>query len=82
MMEGVIPDLKQVIVQADQIYDVDLPFGIDEVPDEMFTVYAYRVAEQVVREHVKTAACCGTPEKESGCAAGGCGQKPMGGCGQ
>ena len=82
MMEGVIPDLKQVIVQADQIYDVDLPFGIDEVPDEMFTVYAYRVAEQVVREHVKTAACCGTPEKESGCADSGCGPKPTGSCRQ
>jgi hypothetical protein len=74
MMEGVIPDLKQVIIQADQIYDVDLPFGIDEMPDEMFTVYAYKVAEQVVRDYVKTAACCGTPEKKSDCSASGCGR--------
>ena len=68
MMEGVIPDLKPVIVQADLINDIDLPFGIDDVPDEMFTVYAYKVADQVVRDLVKNAACCGTPEKKSDCS--------------
>jgi len=73
MMEGVIPDLKQVIVQADTLYEsADIPFGIDEVPDEMFTVYAYKGAEQVIREHVKTGGGCG-PDKSGGCA-GGCGQ--------
>ena len=72
MMEGAIPDLKHVIVQADQIYDIDLPFGIDEVPDDMFTVYAYKVAEQVVRDYVKADPCCGTPEKKSDCSVGGC----------
>jgi uncharacterized metal-binding protein len=82
MMEGVIPDLKQVIVQADLIYNVDLPFGIDEVPDEMFTVHAYKVAEQVVREQVKAGGCCNTPGKESDCSAGRCTPKPFGGCGQ
>jgi uncharacterized metal-binding protein len=83
MMEGVIPDLKQVIVQADTLYDSsDIPFGIDEVPDEMFTVYAYKVAEQVVRDYVKTAAGCDTPGKGSDGSAGGCSPKQSGGCGQ
>jgi uncharacterized metal-binding protein len=53
MMEGVLPDFEPVVVQADTLYDSDtIPFGIDEVPDEMFTVYAYKVAEQVVRDYV------------------------------
>ena len=82
MMEGVIPDLKQVIVQADQIYDIDLPFGIDEVPDEMFTVYAYKVAEQVVRDYVNPAACCRGTDKTTLLATGGCIPKRSGGCGE
>jgi len=82
MMEGVMPELKPAIVRADLIYNLDLPFGIDEVPDEMFTVYAYKVAEQVVKDHVTPAACCGNPEKESFCASGGCTPKRSGGCGQ
>src|SRR5512136_617847 len=61
MMAGVLPGLEPEIVRADLIYDLDLPFGIDEVPDEMFTVYAYKVAEQVVKDHVNAGACCGTP---------------------
>jgi hypothetical protein len=68
MMEGVIPELKPEIVRADLIYNLDLPFGIDEVPDRMFTVYAYKVAEQVLLDYVKTTACYGTPEKESDCS--------------
>ncbi|MEN6341685.1 MAG: putative zinc-binding protein [Methanospirillum sp.] len=70
MMAGVLPDLKPEIVRADLIYNLDLPFGIDEVPDEMFTVYAYRVAEQAVREYV------------TGSSASGFGTDPLsGGCG-
>lgn len=83
MMDGVLPDLEPVLVQADTLYDSDtIPFGIDEVPDEMFTVYAYKVAEQVVKDYLKPAACCGNPEKESLCASRGCTPKPSGGCGQ
>ncbi len=69
MMVGVLPDLMPEIVRADLVYNLDLPFGIDEVPDEMFTVYAFRVAEQVVREHVK-----GSSAPESGTVplAGSC----------
>jgi uncharacterized metal-binding protein len=61
MMEGVIPELQPEIVRADLIYDLDLPFGIDEVPDEMFTVYTYKVAERVVRDYVKNTTCRDTP---------------------
>jgi uncharacterized metal-binding protein len=67
MMEGVIPELKPEIVRADLIYNLDLPFGIDEVPDEMFTIYAYQVAEQVVREYLT-----GSPSSGS-CQSDGCG---------
>ncbi|MEN6342643.1 MAG: hypothetical protein ABFC89_08800 [Methanospirillum sp.] len=35
----------------------DLPFEIDEVPDEMFTVYAHHVATEIVRTHVKPSTC-------------------------
>ncbi len=80
MMEGVLPELKPAIVRADLIYDLDLPFGIDEVPDEMFTVYAHKVAEQVVREHVKADGGC-TPGKSGDCA-GGCSPTHSGGCGK
>jgi uncharacterized metal-binding protein len=82
MMAGVLPEMKPQIVRADLAYNLDLPFGIDEVPDEMFTVYAHKVAEQVVSEHVKTAGYCGSPEKKSACSTGGCVPKHSGGCGQ
>jgi uncharacterized metal-binding protein len=72
MMAGVIPELLPAIVRADLIYNLDLPFGIDEVPDEMFTIYAYRVAEQVVKDHVKPVACCGSSKPDPVCSAGGC----------
>ena len=75
MMEGVLPDLRPEIVRADLIYNIDLPFGIDEVPDVMFTVYAYRVAEQVVRDHLKGSLSSGD------CRHAGCGAGPgTGGC--
>jgi uncharacterized metal-binding protein len=83
MMEGVMPELKPAIVRADLIYDIDLPFGIDDVPDEMFTVYAHKVAEQIVKDHVKPAGS-GSDEKKDGCcpAPGGCMPGRFGGCGQ
>jgi uncharacterized OsmC-like protein/uncharacterized metal-binding protein len=76
MMQGVLPDLKPEIVRADLIYNLDLPFGIDEVPDEMFTIYAHQVAEQVVRDYLK-----GSPAPVS-CKPPSCGAGPVpGGCG-
>lgn len=81
MMEGVLPELKPEIVRADLIYNLDLPFGIDEVPDEMFTVYAYQVAERVVRDYVRERGCC-VMETKSPCAGGGCGPANSRGCGE
>jgi uncharacterized OsmC-like protein/uncharacterized metal-binding protein len=75
MMAGVLPDLRPEIVRADLIYDLDLPFGIDEVPDEMFTIYAHRVAAQVAdgiakkRATPASTACC-TPAPSDPCSAG------------
>jgi uncharacterized metal-binding protein len=81
MMAGVLPDLEPVVVQADTLYEsTDIPFGIDEVPDEMFTVYAYKVAEQVVKDYVNVTGCC--DQEKTGCSAGGCILKHSGGCGE
>jgi uncharacterized metal-binding protein len=82
MMAGVLPDLKPEIVRADLIYNLDLPFGIDEVPDEMFTVYAYKVAEQVVREQVNNGEYRGMPEMKPACPAGECMPDRSGSCGK
>ncbi|MDD1718960.1 MAG: putative zinc-binding protein [Methanoregulaceae archaeon] len=80
MMTGVLPDLKPVIIRAYLVYNLDLPFGIDEVPDEMFSVYAHQVATHVV---------AGFGWGDGGPAAGdtagtkgGCGPAPSGGCGE
>jgi uncharacterized metal-binding protein len=55
MMAGVIPGLAPVVVQADLLYDsAAVPFPIDQVPDDMYTVYGYKVAEQVARDHINT----------------------------
>ncbi|MFA4861258.1 putative zinc-binding protein [Methanoregula sp.] len=82
MMEGVLPELKPEIVRADLIYNLDLPFGIDEVPDEMFTIYAHQVAERVVRDSLKGSAApatskppaCGTGPAPADC---GCSTAPV-----
>lgn len=82
MMNGAIPELKPEIVRADLIYNLDLPFGIDEVPDEMFTVYAYQVAERVVKDYLAADGISGNAKTESACSAGGCGTRHPGGCGE
>ena len=76
MMQGVLPELKPEIVRADLIYNLDLPFGINDVPDELFTVYAHRVAERVVQDYLKgspTSVSCKPPSCGTGPIAGGCG---------
>jgi len=76
MMQGVLPDLKPEIIRADLIYNLDLPFGIDEVPDEMFTIYAHQVADTVVRDYL-----AGSPSSNP-CKSPGCGEwLPLEGCG-
>jgi uncharacterized metal-binding protein len=63
MMKGVLPDLHPEIVQADTLYDADLPFGIDEVSGEELGECARTVAEAVAAEHIKNSAS--TDEKAS-----------------
>ncbi len=55
MMKGVLPEIKHEIVQADMLYESELPFGIDEVPEEELKRYASEVAEIVVKKHVPEA---------------------------
>ncbi|MBU4076117.1 MAG: putative zinc-binding protein [Euryarchaeota archaeon] len=52
MMKGALKGLEPVIVQADTLYDADLPFGIDEVSEEELSECARVVAETVVKEHI------------------------------
>lgn len=82
MMAGVLPDFRPVVVQADTLYDEPLSFGIDEVPDEMFSVYAYKVAEQVVHEHIQNDGICSTPTEKGGCCADMHTPQSSRGCGQ
>lgn len=81
MMQGVLPDLNPEIIRADLIYNLDLPFGIDEVPDEMFTVYAYQVADRVVQDYLNGSAAegsCKTPACGTGPVPSSCGcQAPV-----
>jgi uncharacterized metal-binding protein len=82
MMAGVLPEFRPVVVQADTLYDGPLPFGVDEGPDEMFSVYAYKVAEQVVREHIQNDGTCSTPTGKNECCADQCTSRSPRGCGQ
>jgi|GEM_PF-235198 len=77
MMEGVLPELKPEIVRADLIYNLDLPFGIDEVPDAMFATYAHQVADAVVKDYLNGSPA-GAP---ASCQPPACGAGPAGGCG-
>ena len=52
MMKGVIPELSPLIIYADEIYNEDLPFGIDEVSDDEFNALAKIVAEEIVAKHI------------------------------
>lgn len=52
MMKGVIPELKPLVIQADNIYLKDLPFGIDEVTNEEFNECAKIVAEEIIEKYV------------------------------
>lgn len=71
MMKGVLPGIQPEIVQADMLYDADLPFGIDEVSEEELRECARIVAETVAKEHIKNTATAGrkTSGKESACAS-------------
>lgn len=76
MMAGVLPEMQPEIVRADLIYNLNLPFGIDEVPDEMFTIYAHQVADKVANEIEKrgstpaSPACLGSTPSGDGAGCG------------
>jgi hypothetical protein len=70
MMNGVLSGLRPTTVRINRIFNLDIPFGIDEVPDEMFTVFVCTVVESLL--YVKTGGCCGTPEEETACSSEGC----------
>ena len=82
MMQGVLPGLAPAIARADLIHGIDLPFGIDEVPDEMLTVHAYQVARQVIADTIGKGGCCDTPGMKDACSDGGCPSNRSGGCGE
>lgn len=52
MMEGVLSDLKPIVVDASDIYKVDLPFGINEVSDSDIRKFARDAAEKIVKEYI------------------------------
>lgn len=54
MMEGVLPGFNPEVVQADMLYESDLPFGIDEVSGEELKKCADIVARTIVEEYIST----------------------------
>ena len=50
MREGVLEDLKLTVVLADTLYPKSLPFRIDEVSDNKFSMYTKQVAEDVQKK--------------------------------
>jgi uncharacterized metal-binding protein len=52
MMRGVIPELKALVIDASEIHDEDLPFGIDEISDDEFNRLAKTVAEEIFEKYV------------------------------
>ncbi len=81
MMKGVLPDLEPVVIQADTLYDSSaVPFGLDEVSDEMFSRYADTAALQIVKEQVGE--IIPSPEMKTCCQASGCATEGFRGCRQ
>ena len=52
MMQGVIPDLEPIVINANSIYDVDTPFGINEVSELKLKEYSEIVASSIVKEFI------------------------------
>lgn len=53
MMEGAITNLKPIVIDANELYSVDLPFGINEVPEHQLTDYAKVAAESIANNYIK-----------------------------
>lgn len=69
MMKGVLPEITPEIVQADMIYESDIPFGIDEVTDKELGDCARIVADTVVKEQIAASSFKKTSKKESACSS-------------
>jgi len=69
MMKGVLSGLEPQIVQADTLYESELPFGVDEVSEEELGECARTVAEIVVKEHITASSIKKESRKESTCSS-------------
>ncbi|MDR2018377.1 MAG: putative zinc-binding protein [Syntrophobacterales bacterium] len=52
MMKAVIPELNVLVLDACEIHDEDIPFGINEMTDDEFNRLAKIVAEEVTKEYI------------------------------
>jgi len=52
MMQGVLPALDARIIRADSLYQRSLPFGIEEVPEELLAKLAEIAARQIVVQYL------------------------------
>lgn len=53
MMQGVLEGWKPEVILADTLYDECLPFGIEEVSEEKYALYAKQVADKVVAQYIR-----------------------------
>jgi hypothetical protein len=67
MMKGVLPEINPLVINADDLHDTDLPFGIDEVSDDEFNKLAKIVAEEIVEKFI-----CGDCEPDTSNEGGCC----------
>jgi uncharacterized metal-binding protein len=69
MMKGVLPEITPLVINADNLHDTELPFGLDEVSDEIFNTLAQTVAEAIVEKFINgdyepsvpSKGCCDRP---------------------
>lgn len=54
MMEGVLSELNPIVIDASSIYNVDLPFGINEVNEDEIKKYAEFVAGNIVNDYINS----------------------------
>jgi len=73
MMKGVLTEITPIVINADSLHDVKLPFGIDEVSDDDFNSLAQKVAEEIVKKYVH-GDCQPIPQNQTVC------DRPVGGC--
>jgi len=73
MMKGVLTEITPIVINADSLHDMKLPFGIDEVSDDDFNSLAQKVAEEIVKKYVH-GDCQPIPQNQMVC------DRPVGGC--